>query len=85
RKTAINIRTGQDWVKKLKDDPNWGMFEKQTNKAHRKKKSRLQDEHKAHLIEFFDKNPHAPVSDAVEELTKNFEGITLKETVVGKF
>lgn len=37
------------------------------------------------MIAFFDENPHARVSDAIEELTKNFEGFTLKETVVGKF
>ncbi|KAG2214756.1 hypothetical protein INT45_001352 [Circinella minor] len=84
RKAAINVRTGQDWAKKLKNDPDFDIFEKNTNKTVRKG-SQLQEEHKAHLIEFFDDNPHARVSDAVEELTKNFEGFTLKETVVGKF
>lgn len=61
-----------------------GYFRKKINKVHRKE-GQLQDEHKTHLIEFFDDNPHARVSDAIEELTKNFEGFTLKETVVGKF
>lgn len=84
RKVAINVRTGQDWAKKLKENPDWDIFEKQTNKVNGKK-SQLQDEHKTHLIDFFDENPHARISDAVEELTKNFEGFTLKETVVGKF
>ncbi|KAG1047513.1 hypothetical protein G6F43_010043 [Rhizopus delemar] len=84
RKAAINVRTGQDWAKKLKDNPKWDIFEKQTNKVHGKK-SQLQDKHKTHLIEFFDENPHARGSDAVEDLTKNFEGFTLKDTVVGKF
>ncbi|GAA5815982.1 hypothetical protein MFLAVUS_009501 [Mucor flavus] len=66
RKAAINVRTGQDWAKKLKDDPDWDIFEKKPTN-------------------FFYDNPHARVSDAIEELTKNFEGFTLKETVVGKF
>lgn len=70
--------------KKIKDNPKWDIFEKQTNKVH-EKKSQLQDEHKTHLIEFFDENPHARGSDAVEDLTKNFEGFMLKDTVVGKF
>ncbi|KAI9265464.1 hypothetical protein EDC94DRAFT_647413 [Helicostylum pulchrum] len=49
------------------------------------RKAAINDEHKTHLIEFFDENPHARGSDAVEDLTKNFEGFTLKDTVVGKF
>ncbi|KAG2192948.1 hypothetical protein INT47_004687 [Mucor saturninus] len=84
RKAAINVRTGHDWAKRLKNDPDFDIFEKNTSKTVRKV-SQLQEEHKAHLIEFFDDNPHARVSDAVEELTKNFEGFTLRETVVGKF
>lgn len=40
---------------------------------------------KSGLIQFFDKYPHARVTDAVDELTKSFEGFRLKETVVGKF
>ncbi|EIE76745.1 hypothetical protein RO3G_01449 [Rhizopus delemar RA 99-880] len=28
RKAAINVRTGQDWAKKPKDDPDWDIFEK---------------------------------------------------------
>lgn len=70
RKAAINVRTGQYWAKKLKNDPDYDIFEKQTNKTFRKE-SQLQDEHKAYLIEFFFyNNPHARISDAVEELTK---------------
>lgn len=50
RKAVINVRTGQDWAKKLKNDPDLDIFEKQTNKTVRKE-SQLQEEHKAHLIE----------------------------------
>lgn len=57
---------------------------KQTNKVHIKE-SQLQDEHKTYLIEFFDENPHVRVSDAVEELTKNFKGFTLKENHLHNF
>ncbi|KAG2193123.1 hypothetical protein INT47_003114 [Mucor saturninus] len=58
RKAAINVHTGQDWTKKLENDPDFDIFEKNTNKAVRKG-SQLQEEPKAHLIEFFDDNPHA--------------------------
>lgn len=84
RKAAINVRTGQDWAKKFREDPDWNIYEKRTNKTDTKK-SQLREEHKEHLIHFFDEYPHARVSDAVDELTKSFEGFSLKETVVGKF
>ncbi|KAG2205112.1 hypothetical protein INT47_002206 [Mucor saturninus] len=72
--SAAASTTGQDWAKKLRNDPDFDIFEKNTNKTVRKG-SQLQEEYKAHLIEFFD----ARVSDAVEERTKNFEGFTLKK------
>lgn len=44
RKSTINVCTGKDWAKKLKDNSDWDIFEKRSNKVHRKK-SLLQDEH----------------------------------------
>lgn len=37
RKAAVNIRTAQDWANRLRKEPDWNIFEKQTNKIHRKK------------------------------------------------
>ncbi|KAI9493250.1 hypothetical protein BDB00DRAFT_907518 [Zychaea mexicana] len=58
RKAQVEIRTAQKWAKRLKEDPDWNIYEKQANKANRKQ-SQLQHEHKQHLIEFFDEYPQA--------------------------
>lgn len=84
RMAGINERTGQQWAKRLATDPEWDIYEKNTNKVNRKK-SQLQDEHKQHLIGYFDEYPQARTKDAVDSLTENFENFSLKETVVGEF
>lgn len=65
------VCTGQDWAKKLKE----GIFGKRINKVYGEK-SRLQDEHKTHLAEFFNEHPRA----RVEKLAKKFEGFTLENS-----
>ncbi|KAL9536563.1 hypothetical protein MBANPS3_012559 [Mucor bainieri] len=47
--------------------------------------SRLQEEHKQYLIQFFDEQPQATRQDAVDALTADFEGFSLKESQVGTF
>ncbi|GAA5814371.1 hypothetical protein MFLAVUS_007866 [Mucor flavus] len=84
RKAGINVRTAQDWAKRLKEDPNWNIYEKNTNKVNRKE-SQLQEEHKQHLLEIFEKNPQATKQDAVDSLTEAFEGFNLKKNSVGNF
>ncbi|KAG0732807.1 hypothetical protein G6F60_013832 [Rhizopus arrhizus] len=38
-----------------------------------------------HLINFFDENPSAVIQDAVENLTKSFEGLEIKKSRVAEF
>ncbi|KAI9332752.1 hypothetical protein BD770DRAFT_301157, partial [Pilaira anomala] len=84
RKAQVEIRTGQIWAKRLKEDPQWNIYEKQTNKVNRLA-SQLQKNHKKHLIDFFDIYPQATRQDAVESLTEAFENFNLKTTAVGNF
>ncbi|KAL4215273.1 hypothetical protein AB4K20DRAFT_1862527 [Rhizopus microsporus] len=84
RKAQVEIRTGQIWAKRLKEDPQWNIYEKQTNKVNRLA-SQLQENHKKHLIDFFDIYPQATRQDAVESLTEAFENFNLKTTAVGNF
>lgn len=49
RKANIEPRTAQIWAKRLRKDPSWNIYEKQTNKVNRKP-SQLQQEHKQHLL-----------------------------------
>ncbi|KAI8098193.1 uncharacterized protein B0P05DRAFT_576595 [Gilbertella persicaria] len=84
RHARIVERTAQKWAKRLREDPDWDIYEKETNKFNRKP-SQLQAEHKYHLINFFDEHPQARKEDAVESLTKAFEGFNLKKSSVGSF
>lgn len=65
--SGINERTAQNWAKRLREDPEWDIYEKNTNKVNRKTSS-TQEEHKAHA------------KDAVDNLTENLESFNLKET-----
>lgn len=56
RKAQVEIRTAQKWGKRLKEGPEWNIYEKQTNMFNRKS-SQLQEEHKKHLLYSFDKYP----------------------------
>ncbi|CEP17361.1 hypothetical protein [Parasitella parasitica] len=78
---GIAERTAQKWAKKLKEDKDWNIFEKQTNKC-KLGTSQLEDRHKDHLISLYDANPQARLDDAVESLAANFEGFNLKKTSV---
>lgn len=84
RQAGINERTAQAWAKRLKEDPEWNIYEKDTNKVNREG-SQLQDAHKEYLYNFFDEYPQANRQDAVYSLTEAFDGLNLKKTVVGDF
>lgn len=84
RKAGIHERTAQVWAKRLRENPEWNIFEKQTNLVNRQP-PQLQKEHKQFLINLFDERPQATIQDAVDELTKNFEGLGVKKTTVGDF
>lgn len=78
RKAQVEVRTAQKWAKRLKEDPSWNIYDKETNKTSRKP-SQLQGEHKTHLIQFFDKYLQATRRDAVESLTNELENFILYE------
>ncbi|KAG2190476.1 hypothetical protein INT47_003004, partial [Mucor saturninus] len=82
--SEVNERTGQQWAKRLREDAEWNIYEKNTNRVNRKT-SQLQEEHKQFLINYYDEFPQARTKDAVDSLTENFENFSLKETVVGEF
>ncbi|KAG2214156.1 hypothetical protein INT45_002646 [Circinella minor] len=56
----------------------------QTNKVNQKQQQ-LQEEHKQHLIEFFDEYPQATRQNAVDSLMESFQNFNLKTTSVRNF
>lgn len=81
---GVAERTAQKWARRLKEDKDWNIFEKQTNKIN-KSAGQLDEKHKIHLLNFYDSNPQARVVDAVCSLTEKFESFTLKESSVRSF
>ncbi|KAG1077518.1 hypothetical protein G6F42_024792 [Rhizopus arrhizus] len=77
-------RTAQKWARRLKEDKDWNILEKQTNKIN-KSAGQLDEKHKIHLLNFYDSNPQARVVDAVCSLTEKVESFTLKESSVRSF
>ncbi|OAD74850.1 hypothetical protein PHYBLDRAFT_144210 [Phycomyces blakesleeanus NRRL 1555(-)] len=84
RFSDVSKRTGQQWTKRIRDEPEWNIFEKQTNKDKRKT-GQLQEEHKEFIIDLFDKNPQTRVEDVVVSLQCSFANFSLKETSVRNF
>ncbi|KAG1048474.1 hypothetical protein G6F43_009134 [Rhizopus delemar] len=84
RKASVKESTTRTWWKKLQEDPDTFTLEKKINRQN-KPKSRLQEEHKQSLIEFFDDNANAHIQDAVEMLTSKFEGLEIKKSKVHEF
>lgn len=68
---GVAERTAQKWARRLKEDKDWNIFEKQTNKIN-KSAGQLDEKHKIHLLNFYDSNPQARVVDAVCSLTEKF-------------
>lgn len=84
RLAGISERTAQDWAKRLKKEPDWNIYEKQTNRFSRPR-SQLQEEQRKHIIELYDEKPYTTTDEAVESLTKTFEGFNLKKSTVNSF
>ncbi|KAI8638013.1 hypothetical protein BD408DRAFT_36486 [Parasitella parasitica] len=81
---GINDRTAQKWAKKLKEDKDWNIFEKQTNLVNRPK-PQLDDRHKLHLLDFYDDRPQARIADAMNFLTQKFSDLSVKKSTVHNF
>jgi hypothetical protein len=81
---GIAERTAQKWAKRLKEDKDWNILEEQTNLVNRPK-PQLGQEHKTHLINFYDDNPQARLIDAVDSLTHSFADLSIKKSTVHNF
>lgn len=85
RRTGIIVeRIARTWAKRLDNDPNWDIFEKENNKVNRPK-AQLREEHKHRSSEFFDEYPQATWNDAIDSLTGKFEGLDVKGSSFGSF
>ncbi|GAA5811561.1 hypothetical protein MFLAVUS_004999 [Mucor flavus] len=69
-KAGVKESTARYWCNKYVQDPDNFVIGKQTNRVNRPK-AQLNDEHKDHLVKFFDDNTQATIQDAVEELVKD--------------
>ena len=84
KKLNIKPSTAQKWWDNYLEDPDNYVVGKKTNRQNRKPAA-LNDEHKEFLTECFDENPQAFIVDAVENLTKKFEGLDIKKSRVNEF
>jgi hypothetical protein len=81
---GINKRIAQKWTKKLKENKDWNIFEKQTNLVNRAK-PQLDDRHKLHFLNFYDGYPQARIVDAMDFLTQKFSDLSVKKSIVHNF
>ena len=83
-KADVKESTARYWWNNYQKDPEKFVLGKQTNRKNRPP-ALLQDEHKKHLINFFDENNQATIQDAVEELMNKFSGLEIKKSRVHEF
>ena len=81
----VNYETARKWKTAYNKDPDQNIPFKKTNRTSNRPQSKLNEQHKSHLIDFFDENPSAVIQDAVENLTKIFEGLDIKKSRVAEF
>lgn len=77
----VNYETVRKWEKTYNQDLPF----KKTIHTSNRPASKLNDQHKAHLTNFFDENPSAIIQDAVKNLTKSFEGLEIMKNKVTEF
>ncbi|KAG1626021.1 hypothetical protein G6F44_012543 [Rhizopus delemar] len=81
----VNPETARKWKREYDNDPEKNIPFKKTNRTSKRAPSQLNENHKMHLINFFNENPSAVIQDAVENLTKSFEGLEIKKSRVAEF
>lgn len=81
----VNYETARKWKRANDQDPDKNIPFKKTNRTSNRPESKLNEQHKAYLTDFFDENPSAVIQDAVENLTKSFEGLQIKKSRVAEF
>jgi transposase-like protein len=85
RLANVNPETARKWKRAFDNDPEQKIPLKKTNRTSNRAPSQLNEQHKAHLVDFFDENPSAVIQDAVDSLTKSFEGLQIKKSRVAEF
>lgn len=85
RLANVNPETARKWKRAYKNDPENKIPLKKTTRTSNRVPSRLNEQHKAYLVDFFDENPTAVIQDAVENLTRSFEGLEIKKSRVAEF
>ncbi|KAI8880191.1 hypothetical protein K501DRAFT_287024 [Backusella circina FSU 941] len=75
----VNYDTARKWRKAYNDDPEKKVPTKMMNLTMNRPVSQLNDVHKAQFVNFFDEDSTATIQDAVENLTKSFEGLEIKK------
>ncbi|CEP13779.1 hypothetical protein [Parasitella parasitica] len=81
----VNYETARKWVTEYNKDPEKKIPTKKTNRTINRPPSQLNENHKAYLTDFYDENPTATIQDAVNKLTEDFEGLTIKKSRVAEF
>ncbi|KAG1325872.1 hypothetical protein G6F62_008322 [Rhizopus arrhizus] len=80
----VQYETARKWKTANEKNPEEDIPLKKTNRVNRPV-SKLNEEHKTFIQNFFDENKTAVIQDAVESLTKNFEGLEIKKSRVAEF
>lgn len=81
----VNYDTARKWKKTYEEDPEREIPTKKTNLGSNRPVSQLNENHKAHLINFFDEDSSATIQDAVDNLTTSFAGLQIKKSRVAEF
>ncbi|PHZ11330.1 uncharacterized protein RHIMIDRAFT_292898 [Rhizopus microsporus ATCC 52813] len=69
----IDYKTAGKWKAEYNKDPEKKVPLKKANRTSNRAVSKLNEKHKAHLIDFFDENCSTVIQDAVENLIRSFE------------
>ncbi|KAI8360707.1 hypothetical protein EDC96DRAFT_414130, partial [Choanephora cucurbitarum] len=81
----VNYDTARKWKKAYEEDPDRTIPTKKTNLGSSRPISQLGEDHKRHLINFFDEDASATIQDAVDDLTSSFAGLEIKKSRVAEF
>jgi transposase len=81
----VNYDTARKWKQIYDRDPEKNIPLKKTNRTPNRPVSQLNENHKKHLISFFDENPSAYIQDAVDDLTTSFAGLEIRKSRVAEF
>jgi transposase len=85
-KADVKPSTAKNWWNAYRKDPdNYVLGKATTRNSKNDKCDQLTEEHKQHLINYFDENPQGYIVEAVESLTKEFENLEIKKTRVNEF